>query len=101
MARRRVIQIDDTLCVAACGAIETADRLFNCDIFGIVWSLILQWLRLSFVAHVGSRFHLIQFGQLAGLLHFTHPFFRLIWLACVRIFSPLPKEMGISISLII
>lgn len=60
LARHRVLHTDDTMCMGACGELETADNLlFSCDTFGSVWSFILQWLGLSFVAHARSRVHLL------------------------------------------
>ncbi|RHN42359.1 hypothetical protein MtrunA17_Chr8g0376041 [Medicago truncatula] len=63
---------------------EVAEHLlFSCDIFGNVWSAVLKWLGLSFVAPVGCRDHYIQFRHLAGLLHSSHSFLQIIRLAYV------------------
>jgi len=56
-----------------------------------VWFAVLQWLRLSFVAPVGSRNHFLQFGKMPGLPRSSHTFFRIIWLASVWIIW---KEMN-------
>lgn len=64
---------------------ESDHLLFRCDPFSNVWSAVLQWLHLSFIAPSWSRNHFYQFGHMTGLLRSSHTFFRVIWLACVWI----------------
>ena len=63
---------------------DTAEHLFlGCDIFISVWSLVLQWLHISFVAPASVRDHLLQFGHLAEFPRHSHLFFRIIWFTYV------------------
>jgi len=48
-----------------------------------MWTHVLLWLSLSYVAPEGGRDHYLQFGHMVGLPHFSHSFLQLIWLACV------------------
>jgi len=84
LVRRRVLLIDDNVCVRECGSLETVEHLFlGSDIFTCVWSSVLQWMRISFIAPATVRDHLLQFDHLAGFPRSSHLFFRIIWLACV------------------
>jgi len=86
LVRRHILHIDDNLCVGGCGSLEIADHLhFSCDPFGSVWSAVLQWLHLSFVAPAGSKYHFLQFGQMVGLPRSSYMFFRIIWMTCAWI----------------
>jgi hypothetical protein len=72
------------MCVGGCGFSETAYHLFlACDIFGAIWNLLWQWLDISHVAagEIGEHFN--QFTHMAGMPRSSHPFFKVIWLACV------------------
>lgn len=81
---RHVLHSDNIACVGGCGSSETAEHLFiGCAFFGRVWTLVLQWLGLSFVAPVGCRDHYLQFGHMAGLPLYSHSFSQIVWLACV------------------
>jgi hypothetical protein len=81
-----VLPIDDNVCVGGCGSLETEEHLFlGCDIFTNVWSLLLQWLRISFVAPPTVRDHFLHFGHMAGFPKSIHLFIRIIRLACVWI----------------
>nr|ABN08507.1 Myb, DNA-binding [Medicago truncatula] len=52
---RRVLQHDDNKCIGGCDVVETANHLFlSCATFGCVWSLVLRWLVISFVAQTRS-----------------------------------------------
>ena len=65
-------------CIGGCGLPETAMHLlFCCDIFGIVWHHLYQGVGISIIAPASVGDHL-QFGQLPGLLRFTHPFLTVI-----------------------
>lgn len=58
LLRRKVLHTDDMACVGGCGLPETVEHLLlGCEIFSSVWVAVLQWLHLSFVAHVGCRDH--------------------------------------------
>ena len=86
LVRCNIIYTGDNNCVGRCRLLETADHLlFSCEPFSNVWSVVLQWLHLSFIAPSGSRNHFYQFGHMVGLLRSSHTFFRIIWLACVWI----------------
>jgi len=82
LARQPVLQSNDTMCVGGCGVSETADHLFlACDIFGSVWNML--WLDISHVVAGEIGEHFIQFTHLARMHRSSHPFFKVIWLACV------------------
>jgi len=84
LVRRWVLHINDNVCVRGCGSLETVEHLFlGCDIFTSVWSLVLQWMHISFVAPTTIRDHLFQFAHLARFPRSSHLFFQIIWLACV------------------
>jgi len=84
LVRRRVLQHDDNKCIRGCDVVETVGHLFfSCATFGCVWSLVLQWLGISFVATDRVRDHFHQFSHIAGLPRFTHSLMTLLWLACV------------------
>lgn len=92
LVRRRVLLNDDNVCVGGCDSLEIAEHLFlGCDIFVSVWSLVLQWMRLSFVAPAIVCDHLLQFSHRAGFPKSSHSFFKIIWLACVWVIW---KEMN-------
>jgi len=81
---RQVLHLDNIACVGGCGSLETAGHLLlGCDFFCRVWTQVLQWLGLSYVAPVGCRDHFLQFGHMAGLPHFSYSFLQVVWLACV------------------
>ena len=106
LLRRQVLHSDNIACVGGCGSLENAEHLLlGCAFFSRVWTQVLLWLGLSYVAPVGCRDHYIQFGHMAGLPHLSHSFLQLIWLACVwtiwkernnRIFN----QMATSITMI-
>lgn len=76
--RGQVLQPDNNLCVSGCGFSETVDHLFvACNLFGRVWSLICNWLRISFVSPGSITSH---FTQLAGMPRSSYVFFKVIWL---------------------
>jgi len=84
LVRRHILIAEDNTCVGGCGSRETAYHLlFRCDTFSSLWSVVLQWLRLSFVAPGSCRDHFTHFGHLAGLPHSSYSFLQLIWMACV------------------
>ena len=84
LARRRVLQHDDIMCVGGCDLSETEDHLFVvCDIYGTIWNLLWQWLGISHVAADEIREHFIQFTDMAGMPRSSYPFFKVIWLGCV------------------
>ena len=61
IVRRRVLLIDDNVCVGGYGSLKIEEHLFlGCDIFVSVWSLVLQWMRMSFVAPAIVCNHLLQ-----------------------------------------
>jgi len=101
-----VLHSDNVACVGGCGSLENVEHLLlGCALFSLVWTQVLLWLGLSYVAPVGCRDHYIQFGHMAGLPHLSHSFLQLIWLACVwtiwkernnRIFN----QMATSITMI-
>jgi len=81
-----ILHNDDNLCVG--GAVRWRRRItffFSYDIFGSVWSAALQWLYISFVAPTQSMYHILQFGQMVGLLRSSYTFLQIIWMACVWI----------------
>lgn len=91
LLRRHILPSDDNLCVDGCGSVETTDHLiFLCDTSERVWSAVLQWLHLSFVAPIRSKFHFLQFGHTAGLPHSSFIFFQIIW----RLVSGLFERKG-------
>jgi len=78
LARRRVLQPDDITCAAGCGLSETVYHLFlACDTYGTIW------LGISHVSAGEMEEHFIQFTYMAGMPRSSHPFFNVIWLACV------------------
>jgi hypothetical protein len=84
LARRHVLQPNDTLCVGGCGYIETAEHLvLGCELFGSVWYLLCNWLGLSYVSPGSVSEHYFQFIHLAGLPRSSHSYLKVIWLACV------------------
>jgi len=84
LIRRRALHHEDIYCIGGCGCPETTNQLFfNCDIFGIVWHHVYQWLGVSFISPNASCDHFHQFGHMAGLPRATHSFFKVIWHACI------------------
>lgn len=84
LVRRQILLNDENVCVGGCGSLKDAGHLFlGCAFFTGTWTLVLQWLRLSFVAPATIHDHLLQFSHLVGFLRSSHSFFKIIWLACV------------------
>jgi len=58
LVRRHVLHLADNVCVGGCRSQETANHLlFGCHTFSSIWSLIFQWLGISFVAPLSARDH--------------------------------------------
>jgi hypothetical protein len=82
LVRRQVLQHGSNVCVSGCGVPETVDHLFlACNLFGSVWSLICNWLGISFVCPGSITDHFLHFTQLAGMPRSSYVFFKVIWLA--------------------
>jgi len=82
LVHRQVLQPDNILCVSGCGFVELVDHLFvACNLFGRVWSLICNWLGISFVCPGSITDHFLHFTQVAGMPRSTYVFFKVIWLA--------------------
>jgi len=82
LVRRRILQVQEAVCVAGCGEIKSATHLFlNCDTFSSLWAHLLQWLGLSTVLSGDIRHHFTQFTYMAGLPRPTHSYLRIIWFA--------------------
>jgi hypothetical protein len=84
LARRHVLQSNDTLCVGGCGFIETTKHLvLGCQLFGKVWYLLCRWLGISYVLPGSVADHFYQFTHLAGMSRASYSYLKVIWLACV------------------
>jgi len=86
LVQRRVVSLEDAVCVSGCGSQETATHLYlGCDIFGSLWSQVWLWLGISTASPRELRQHLTQFINMPGLHRSSHMFFRIIWFASVWI----------------
>jgi len=84
LARRRVIQPIDNVCVGGCGSVETAEHLFiRCDVFRSVWYSVCLWICIPCVFPGAVMDHFFQFVHMVGLPRTSHYFLKVIWLACI------------------
>jgi len=92
LERWGVLSSADTSCVLGCGSSESAVHLFlHCTMGSNQWTLVCNWLGISYV-HAGElRHHFIHFTKMAGTPLFTQLFFRIIWFATVWVIW---KEMN-------
>jgi len=68
LAIRGVISVEDSLCVAGCGHVETADHLFlSCSTFSSLWQHVREWIGCVGVDSNIIADHLVQFTHLSGV----------------------------------
>jgi hypothetical protein len=84
LVHRGVLLSTNAACVGGCGDSESATHLFlHCNIFGSLWSLVTNWLGISYVSSAELRSHFIQFTKMAGMPRVSHLYFRIIWFATI------------------
>ena len=80
LIRRRALQQENNSCVGGCLILETSVHLIlHCNFFGSLWNLIYKWIGISFISPNLVTDHLHHFGNLAGLLRYTHIYLQVIW----------------------
>jgi len=83
LAIRWVISVEDSLCVAGCGHVETADHLFlSCSTFSPLWQHVREWIGYVGVDSNIIADHLVQFTHFSGVGKAKCSFMQLVWLPC-------------------
>jgi hypothetical protein len=68
LLRRRIVQVDDTVCAYGCGEPESASHLFlECHVPNTVWLYVRQWIGIPTVLPCQVREHHTQFSLLPGI----------------------------------
>ena len=74
----------DNRCVGGCGLEEITTHLFlHCSHFGVIWSLIRQWIGVSLAHPFCLVAHFTQFGHLCDFSNNLRSYLYLIWFALV------------------
>ena len=86
LVARGILLQEAQMCVACCGEVETAHRLFvSCTVFCELWHLVREWIGVSGVDPFDIATHFHQFTYLAGGSINIRSFMQLLWLMCVWI----------------
>ena len=79
LANRRIIPLEEQLCVAGCGHVEDSTHLFlSCPTLGTLWPLVWVWLGVEGVDSQVISDHFLQFINYASGLKWRRSFFHLI-----------------------
>jgi len=80
--RRNVLEANNVACSALCGKEEDRDHLFfQCDHYGRLWLLILNWLDIVTALPGDLYTHANQFCALKGLSKNSRTAFSIIWIS--------------------
>jgi hypothetical protein len=81
---RGVIPSTDMSCAIGCDSIEWVTHLFlQCTLSVDLWTLVWNWLGISFVYAGELRHHFIQFTRMVGMPIYSHLYFRIIWFVTI------------------
>jgi len=81
LLRRGSLQNQQQLCADGCGSNEDINHLFlHFNLFGSIWTSVLQWLGYVTVIHAFIYDHLHQFGYLIGTSKHHRSAMYLLWL---------------------
>jgi hypothetical protein len=84
LVHRGILHGNDSACGEGCDSIENVVHLFlQYKFSGELWSHVFNWLGISFVFTDELRQHFTHFTKMAGMLLFSHLFFRIIWFVIV------------------
>jgi len=79
LANRKIIPLEEQLCVASCGHVEDSTHLFlSCPTLGALWPLVWVWLGVEGVDSQVISDHFLQFINYASGLKWRRSFFHLI-----------------------
>lgn len=84
LLRQGLLQNNQQLCADGCGSNADINHLFmQCNFFGSIWSLDLQWISYFTVNPNHISYCLLQLGHLGGTTKNQRSSTHLLWFSCV------------------
>jgi len=79
-----IISVDDAVCLADCGHVETTQHLFfSCSFYDSLWQEVRFWLGVSGPDPRSISNHLYQFIHSSGDVRARRSFLQFVWLLCI------------------